>query len=309
MNFAYLTHPDCAAHEMGAYHPESPQRVAAIHERLLAAGLLEHTLQPEPPLATAAQIERAHHPRLIRTLQASAPSSGYAAIDPDTTMNPHTWRAALRAAGAAVLATELICTGKVDRAFCNVRPPGHHATHSSAMGFCFLNNAAVGIHHALEVMGVERVALADFDVHHGNGSEDIFAGDDRVLMLSTFQSPLYPHSGETPRGDNMINVALAPYSDGAAFRSAVERYWVGAFQSFRPQLLFISAGFDAHHEDDISQLRWDDSDYAWVTRRLSALADQYCGGRIISTLEGGYALPALARSAQAHVRELMRLTA
>ena len=213
--------------------------------------------------------------------------------------------AALHAAGAAVLATELVAAGGYRRAFCNVRPPGHHAERHAAMGFCFFNNVAVGMRHALDVLGVERVALIDFDVHHGNGSEDIFAGDERVLMVSTFQSRLYPFNGEVSRGPNMCNVPLPPYSDGLALRDAVTARWTPALRAFRPGMIFISAGFDAHREDEMSHLGWTDADYGWITARIAALADELCDGRIVSVLEGGYALPALARSVELHVRTLI----
>lgn len=304
-SFAYLSHPACLQHEMGEFHPESPDRVRAIEERLIACGLLAQANQPPAPLATAEQIGRAHPKEHFLRLQALAPSQGYAAIDPDTTMNPHTWQAALRAAGAVVQATETVWSNPGRRAFCNVRPPGHHAEPSRSMGFCFFNNVAIGIRHALEALGAKRVALVDFDVHHGNGSENIFAGDERVLMLSTFQSPLYPHSGEHPLADNMVNIPLRPHTDGGALRQAFEKYLKPAFERFEPEMLFISAGFDAHEEDPLSQLRWRDADYGWITREWVALSDKYCEGRIVSVLEGGYALDALARSAEIHVRELI----
>jgi acetoin utilization deacetylase AcuC-like enzyme len=213
-------------------------------------------------------------------------------------------RAALRAAGAAVLAADLVLRGEVARAFCAVRPPGHHATREAAMGFCLFNNVAVGIRHALAAHGLERVALVDFDVHHGNGSEDIFAGDERVLMVSTFQSGIYPFSGQAALGPNMANVGLARGATGAALREAYERVWKPRIDAFRPQLIFVSAGFDAHRADDMAGLAWVEDDYAWITRRLVELAERHCGGRIVSSLEGGYHLFHLARSVAAHVREL-----
>ncbi len=307
MKAAYLTHPSFTRHEMGAQHPECPERVSVIGDRLLARGVLDFMDSVDVPAATDEQIMRAHDGRYLAELKANAPTQGYLAVDPDTAMNPHTLTAALHAAGAAVKACELVVSGGYRRAFCNVRPPGHHAERGQAMGFCFFNNVAIGVRHALDVLGLQRVALVDFDVHHGNGSEDIFAGDDRVLMVSTFQRRLYPFNGEAPRGANMCNVALDPYSDGAAMQAAVREAWLPRLRAFAPQMLFISAGFDAHRDDDMSQLGWRDADYAWVTRELVALADELCEGRVVSMLEGGYDLPALARSVELHVRALIGL--
>lgn len=300
----YITHPDCSRHDMGEHHPECPDRVRVIHDRLNTAGLLDAATQHLAPSATVDQLARAHTLEHIQFLQTNSPSSGYRSLDPDTSMNPDTWQAALRAAGAGVLATELVVAGRAKRVFCNVRPPGHHATRAAAMGFCFFNNVAVAMRHALEALGLQRVALVDFDVHHGNGSEDILAGDDRVLMVSSFQSALYPFSGESPLAGNMCNVPLVAYSDGAALRAACTDRWLPALRDFEPQMLFISAGFDAHRDDDISQLCWHDDDYAWISRQLVAFADGYCDGRVVSMLEGGYNLNALARCVERHVREL-----
>jgi acetoin utilization deacetylase AcuC-like enzyme len=220
-------------------------------------------------------------------------------------MNAHTLTAARHAAGAVVLATDLVISRKVQSAFCAVRPPGHHATRDAAMGFCFFNNVAVGIRHAQRVHGLERIALIDFDVHHGNGSEDILAGDPEVLMCSTFQQGLYPFLGDAPMGPNMCNIPLAAYSRGEAMRDAVRENWLPALDAFRPQMIFISAGFDAHREDDMASLGWVDADYAWITARLVEVADRHSEQRIVSTLEGGYALDALARSVAAHVGVLI----
>lgn len=304
MRLAYLSHPDCLRHEMGANHPESPSRLRAIEDRLAAAGVLDWMQQIEAPEAADADLQRAHSSLYLAELAARSPESGYVHLDPDTHMNRHSLAAARRAAGAVVRAVDGVLGGEFDRAFCAVRPPGHHATRSEAMGFCFFNNAAVGVYRALEQYGLQRVALIDFDVHHGNGSEDIFAGDDRVLMLSTFQHPLYPSSGVLPRASNMINVPLPPYSDGIALRKAVLERWLPALEAFEPQLIVVSAGFDAHRDDDMSQLAWTEADYVWVSQCLVELAERYCQGRIVSTLEGGYDLPSLARSALAHVRVL-----
>jgi acetoin utilization deacetylase AcuC-like enzyme len=307
MKAAYISHPSSLRHDMGDGHPECADRVAVIADRLLMRGVLDFMDSFDAPPATPEQLGRAHDSLYVSELFAMAPVEGYRQVDPDTAMNPHTLTAALHAAGAAVLATELVVRDGYRRAFCNIRPPGHHAERRSAMGFCFFNNVAVGIRHALDVLGVERVALIDFDVHHGNGSEDIFAGDDRVLMVSTFQARLYPFMGEDARGPNMCNVPLSPYTDGQAMREAVTGRWLPALRDFAPQVLFVSAGFDAHREDDMSHLGWSDADYAWVTRQLVELADQTCDGRIVSVLEGGYCLPALARSVEQHVRTLIDL--
>ncbi|HQP67817.1 MAG TPA: histone deacetylase family protein [Quisquiliibacterium sp.] len=307
MKAAYISHASSVRHEMGEGHPECPERVAVIADRLLMKGLLDAMSSYDAPAATEVQISRAHEARHYAELHAQAPAEGYVHVDPDTSMNPHTWTAALHAAGAAVLATELVVKGGYSRAFCNVRPPGHHAERGQAMGFCFFNNIAVGIRHALDELGLERVALVDFDVHHGNGSEDILAGDERVLMVSTFQSRLYPYLGENPKGANMCNVGLPPYSNGEPMRRAVLEHWLPALEAFRPQMLFVSAGFDAHRDDDMSQLGWSDADYGWVSRQLVDFADRHCEGRIVSMLEGGYNLPALARSVELHVRALVGL--
>ena len=222
-------------------------------------------------------------------------------------MNPHSLNAALRAAGAVVKAADMVVGNEVENAFCCVRPPGHHAARARAMGFCLFNNVAVGAAHAMEKHGLERVAIVDFDVHHGNGTEDIFRDDPRVMMVSTFQHPFYPYSGVEGRSDRMVNIPLAAYSGGGQFRDAVEKFWIPALERFRPQMAFISAGFDAHRDDDMAALNLVESDYAWVTERLIAYADRFCGGRIVSTLEGGYELDALARSVAVHLRALARL--
>ena len=305
MSSAYITHADCARHSMGAGHPERAERLGAINDHLLIKGLLDHMIEVDAPLASEEQLLRAHSALYVRELAAMSPREGHVQIDPDTSMNPHSLTAALRAAGAAVEATDLVLGGRVSPAFCSVRPPGHHAERAAAMGFCFFNNVAVGIHHALDAHGLERVALIDFDVHHGNGSSDIFRDDARVLMCSIFEKDLYPFNGEQATGANMVNVGLAPGAAGDALRAAVRDHWLPALEAFRPQLIFISAGFDAHREDDIAHLGFVESDYAWVTRELMAVAARHCGGRVISCLEGGYALSALARSAAAHVRVLI----
>lgn len=305
MPCAWITHPDCLLHEMGEGHPECPERLDAISDHLLAQGVMTLLIPYDAPEATVEQLERAHTARHVTEILAAAPAEGYVHVDPDTSMNPHTVRAALRSAGAAVLATDLVLRGEVRSAFCAVRPPGHHATRDAPMGFCFFNNVAVGIRHALDFHGLERVALIDIDVHHGNGSEDILAADPRVLMASTFQRGLYPFQGEEPKGLNMVNVGLPAGATGDQLRAAVQEFWMPALDAFGPQLIYVSAGFDAHQADDMAGMRWVEKDYAWVTAEIVRAAHRHCQGRVISMLEGGYHLQALSRSVSAHVRELI----
>lgn len=302
---AYITHADCARHEMGPQHPECPDRLAAVNDMLLTKGLLDYMAPYDAPLATDEQLERAHTALYVQELIAASPTVGYHQVDPDTCMNPFTLQAARRAAGAVVLATDLVLQGKAPSAFCNVRPPGHHAERSAALGFCFFNNVVVGIRHALDVHGLQRVALVDFDVHHANGSEDILRDDERVLMCSIFERGLFPDAGEDHDGPNMVNVGLPSRSGSDAFREAVVSQWLPALEAFEPQLIFISAGFDAHREDDMGNLGLVESDFAWVTQQIMRLADRHCQGRVISCLEGGYVMSPLARSATAHVRALI----
>jgi acetoin utilization deacetylase AcuC-like enzyme len=304
MATAFISHADCTRHDMGAYHPECPARLAAIDDQLISSGISAYLQHHEAPLATEEQLARVHPGEYIEAIRAAAPRRGIVHLDPDTAMSPGTWDAALRAAGAAVLATDLVVGGKADNAFCSVRPPGHHATRTRAMGFCIFNNIAVAALHALERHGLERVAIVDFDVHHGNGTEEIFSGDRRALMVSTFQHPFYPYSGTDDPAPNMVNVPLAAGTASQGFRDAVVRHWLPALERFRPQLVLFSAGFDAHVEDDMAMLRLVDQDYAWVTREVKAVADRHAGGRIVSVLEGGYALSALGRSVVQHLRVL-----
>ena len=302
---AYITHVDCTRHEMGTDHPECPERLGAINDMLLTKGLLDYMSSYDAPLATEAQLVRAHLPDYVHSILNSAPAEGYFRVDPDTSMNPYTAIAALRAAGALVQATDLVIAGGVPSAFCSVRPPGHHAERGSAMGFCFFNNVAVGVMHALEHHGLQRVALIDFDVHHGNGSEDILQNDPRILMCSIFGSGIYPFSGENSTANNMVNVGLPSRSGSEKFRDAVSSHWIPALDAFEPQLIYISAGFDGHREDDMGNLGLVEADYAWVTKQLMDVARRHSLGRMISCLEGGYVLSPLARSATAHVKVLI----
>ena len=291
---------------MGAGHPECPQRLDAIADHLLSTGLDVALDFREAGPANPAQIGRAHTSGYVAeisdVLQQVAAGGEARHLDPDTVACPHTLAAALHAAGAAIAATDDVLAGRASNAFCAVRPPGHHATRDQTMGFCFFNNVAIAARHALDVHGLARVAIIDFDVHHGNGTEDIIAGDERVLMCSFFQHPLYPYSGAVPKGTNMVNVPLAPYTRGQAVRDTIDTMWMPALEDFKPQMLFISAGFDAHREDELGQMGLVEADYAWITRRLVDLAARHAGGRIVSVLEGGYNLGALARSVAAHLR-------
>ena len=304
MAVALLSHPDCLLHDMGVLHPESPARLRAISAQLIAARLDAVSRHYQAPMATREQLERVHDAGYVDSIFQSAPQRGLIALDPDTLMNPHTLSAALHAAGAVVHAVDLVIRGEVASAFCNVRPPGHHAMRNRAMGFCFFNNVAVGTAHALTAHGIERVAILDFDVHHGNGTENIFATDPRVLLCSTFQHPFYPYSGTAPAQSHIINVPMAAGTGGAEFRRIVETRWLPALHDFKPQLVLFSAGFDAHRDDELGQLLFDAADYFWVTAQIKTIADQYAHGRIVSVLEGGYDTDALGRCVVAHVQAL-----
>jgi acetoin utilization deacetylase AcuC-like enzyme len=308
MSAAFITHPECLKHDMGAYHPERPARLTAIEDQLIASGIAQYLTRYEAPLATDEQLVRVHPADYVRAIRDAAPQSGTVHLDPDTAMNPWTLRAALRAAGAAVLAIDLVLKNDVKTAFCAVRPPGHHACRARPMGFCIFNNVAVAARHALHAHGLERVAIVDFDVHHGNGTEDIFEGDPQVLMVSTFQHPFYPYSGTEDPARNMVNVPLAAGTGSSGVREAVVAAWLPALEEFRPELVIFSAGFDAHAEDDMAMLRFTDADYAWITQQVKQVADRHAQGRIVSVLEGGYSLSALGRSVVQHLRVLAELT-
>ncbi len=296
---AFITHPDCLRHAMGPGHPERPQRLTAIEEALRSEGLWEALLHLEAPLASREHLTRVHDPAYVEAIFATAPKGGMAVLDPDTAMNPYSLTAALRAAGAAVLGVEKVLAGDVASAFCSVRPPGHHAERDKAMGFCIFNNAAVGAAHAL-ALGLGRVAICDFDVHHGNGTEDIFRDEPRVLLCSTFQHPFYPFRGADTVSDHIVNVPLPAGTGSQGFREAVEARWLPALEAFRPELMLCSAGFDAHRDDPLGGLRLTEEDYAWVTEAIAPFA----GRGMVSVLEGGYHLKALGASACAHIRAL-----
>ena len=305
MTVAVLSHSECLLHDIGVLHPESPERLRAISAQLIASGLDTALRHYQAPVVTREQLERVHDADYVDSIFQSAPQRGLTALDPDTLMNPHTLSAALHSAGAVVHAVDLVMRGEAASAFCNVRPPGHHATRNRAMGFCFFNNVAVGAAHALAVHGIERVAILDFDVHHGNGTENIFAADPHVLLCSTFQHPFYPYSGTAPTQQHIINVPMAAGAGGAEFRHIVETRWLPALHDFKPQLVMFSAGFDAHRDDELGQLLFEDADYFWVTAQVKIIADEYAQGRIVSVLEGGYDTNALGRCVVAHVQALL----
>jgi acetoin utilization deacetylase AcuC-like enzyme len=312
----YFSHPDCRKHEMGEGHPECPERLDAIEDRLLVTGVMDALDRREAPFAAAGDIELAHdklHVAAMRGMSEqladdiAAGGHPHARLDPDTAINVYSWNAALRAAGATLAATDAVMAGELENAFCAVRPPGHHACHDRAMGFCIFNNIAIAARYALERHGLRRVAVVDFDVHHGNGTEDILAGDERVLMVSFFQHPFYPFTGDAPHARNMLNMPVPAYTRGMAIRELIETMWIPRLEEFRPQMIFISAGFDAHREDDLGQMGLTESDYSWITMRIKQVAAKCASGRIVSSLEGGYNLGALGRSVEAHVRALADL--
>ncbi|MEQ9462883.1 MAG: histone deacetylase family protein [Haliea sp.] len=305
MTIAYISHPDCLLHDMGDGHPEQPARLRAIHARLEQSGLLARLQQHAAPLATDAQLRLAHPESYLRRLQASSPATGSYPLDADTRMNPHSLAAARRAAGAAVLGVDLLLGGEASAAFCAVRPPGHHAERQRAMGFCLFSSIAIAALYALEHRGLQRVAIVDFDVHHGNGTEDVVAGDERILFCSTFQHPLYPYSGTGPAAPNVINLPLPAGCDGAQFRAVVREQCLPRLRAFAPELVLVSAGFDAHRADPLAGMALVAEDFSWVTAQLAEQAALSAGGRVLSSLEGGYDLAALAESAQAHLEALL----
>ena len=307
MQTAYITHPMCLKHDNGPDHPESPARLHAIEDQLIASRLFDYLAQYEAQQATIEQVSMVHDPDYIHELAQKIPSGGLVHLDNDLTLNPYSFEAALYAAGSVVQGVDLVMKGEVANAFCNIRPPGHHAERNRGMGFSLFNNVAVGAAYAIEHYGLSRIAILDFDVHHGNGTDDIFHDDSRILFCSSFQHPLYPYCGLETANEHIINVPLAAGTSGDEFREAVAKTWLPALHDFKPQLILISAGFDAHREDDMARLGLKESDYAWVTELAKDVAIQYAEGRIVSVLEGGYALSALGRSALAHIKVLSGL--
>ncbi len=307
MTTAFYTHPACKLHEMGNDHPESPERLIAIEDHLIASRIHDFLRHSEAPLITEEQLALVHTPEAIERIREHTPQSGYYPLDGDTLLNPSSWVAARAAAGAAISATAAVLNGEVENAFCSVRPPGHHATPDEAMGFCLFNNVALAASYALEHHGLERIAIVDFDVHHGNGTEAVFHADPRVLMVSFFQHPCYPYSGLDNPVSHMRNLPVPAYSDGALIRALIEQHWIPALHKHAPQMIFISAGFDAHREDAVGQLKLVEADYAWITLQIMQVAKQFSHGRIVSCLEGGYSPSALGRSVVAHLKVLAGL--
>lgn len=293
---------------MGDWHPECPGRLQAIDDQIILArleGLVEHRLAP---LAGLDAIRRNHTEQAIALVRDNTPEQGaYYPLDPDTLLCHYSYQAALRAAGAAVAATDAVIDREFDNAFCSVRPPGHHARPSQPMGFCLFNNVAIAVRHALDVRGLERVAIIDFDVHHGNGTAESFHGDPRVLMASFFQHPFYPYSDPEPVTPTCVNVPVPARSNGEVVRKLVQEQWLPALHAFKPQMLFVSAGFDAHRDDDMGDMALVEADYAWITRQIMMVAKEHAQGRIVSCLEGGYNLSALGRSVVAHLKVLAEL--
>lgn len=305
MSIALISHHDCELHDTGPGHPESPARMRAVLDYLPTRKIWDQLALHEAPLAGREDLMRAHQKDYVQAVIAVSPSDGRVYLDPDTSMAPHSLNAALRAAGSVMKAVDLVMADEVSRAFCCVRPCGHHAEGARAMGFCLFNNVAVGARYAQDRYGLKRIAVVDFDVHHGNGTEDIFRDDDSVFFSSTFQHPFYPGSGADTRSDHIVNVPLPAGTRGERFRAAFERQILPAVNDFKPELVFISAGFDAHADDPLAQLCLVEEDFAWVTDKIKTVADSHAHGRLISVLEGGYNLAALGRSVEAHLQAML----
>lgn len=307
MPTALISHHDCVLHEVSPDHPECPQRVEAIADQLKKQDVYDYLMHMDAPKATWEQLLLGHSEAYVDLIHRKAPNSGSIALDGDTAMNAHTLDASLRAAGSGILAVDKIMSGAVNNAFCLTRPPGHHAERIQAMGFCIFGNIALAARHAIRQYGLERVAIVDFDVHHGNGTEDIVDGDPNILFCSSFQYPFYPGGYRDNVDLQRVNTPLKAGCNSADFRGAITHSWLPALEAFRPEMLFISAGFDAHLEDPLASICLLDHDYVWITQKLMDIADRHSNGRIVSMLEGGYSLPTLSRCAATHVRGLMGL--
>jgi acetoin utilization deacetylase AcuC-like enzyme len=307
MPTAFITHSKFSEHEMLPGHPENPHRLRVIGEHLARLGIADFLVHVDAPMATPRQVARVHSASHIENLAHHAPKHGLAFIDADTAMNPDTLEAAWRAAGGAALATDMVMEGKVHNAFCALRPPGHHAERNKAMGFCFFNNVAVAAAQAIYAHHLTRVAILDFDVHHGNGTEDIFKDDKRVMVCSSYQYPLYPFLNPQSVPGRLVNTPLPTGAGSEEFRRAISDYWIPELNRFKPQLVLISAGFDAHRDDPLADLNLTDGDYDWITGVAMRIAEEHAGGRIVSCLEGGYSLEVLSRCVPAHIKKLAAL--
>ncbi len=301
---AFISHPDTLLHVMDGNHPESPARITAIKNAVMASDLKQKLQFYEAPAASKAQLLRVHSADYVEHIYNIAPKAGLVRLDGDTAMGPMSLSAALHASGAVIMATDLVMQGKAKNAFCCVRPPGHHAGRANSAGFCIFNHVAVGVAHAITQYKIKRVAIIDFDVHHGDGTEDIFKDDPNVMLCSTFQHPFYPHRGADSRSKNMINLPLPAKANGDDFKKVFEAEIKPALLGFKPELIYISAGFDAHVNDSLADLALTTQDYVWLTEFIKKIVNNCCAGRVISSLEGGYHLPSLSESAVAHINSL-----
>ncbi len=298
---AFISHPNTLLHVMDGHHPESPARITAINNAVLASDIKQKLQFYDAPAANKEQLERVHSKNYVDEIFNIAPKAGLVRLDGDTAMGPMSLSAVLHASGAAVLATDLVLSGKAKNAFCSIRPPGHHAGKSNSAGFCIFNHIAVGVAHAMSQYKIKRVAIIDFDVHHGDGTEDIFKDNPNVMLCSTFQHPFYPYRGAESRTNNMINLPLPAKANGADFKKVFEAEIEPAVVTFKPEIIYISAGFDAHVNDPLADLALTTQDYVWMTEFIKKIASNCCESRIISSLEGGYHLPSLSESVLAHI--------
>ena len=303
---AFISHPDTLLHVMVGSHPESPARITAIKNAVLDSHLKQKLQFYDATAASITQIKLVHTAEYVEHIHNIAPKAGLVRLDADTAMGPMSLSAALHASGAVILATDLVMLGKVNNAFCCVRPPGHHAGRANSAGFCIFNHVAVGVAHAIAQYNIKRVAIIDFDVHHGDGTEDIFKDNPNVMLCSTFQHPFYPHRGAGTRSNNMINVPMSTRANGSDFKKVFETEFKPALEAFKPEIVFISAGFDAHINDPLADLALTTTDYVWITEFIKTIVKKYAENRIISSLEGGYDLPSLAESALAHIETLSK---
>lgn len=307
MTTAFISHPDCHDHDTGEGHPENAMRLSAIEDRLLSSRISDFIRYLDAPEVTREQLLRAHTAEYLDMIEAVIPRQGYARLDPDTVISPNTLQAAKRAAGSVILAVDQVMSGQIRNAFCSVRPPGHHAERDRAMGFCIYSNIAIGVKHAMAEYGLKKVAVVDFDVHQANGTEDILIGDDRVLYCSTFQHPFFPYTPLPENNERVISIPLEASAASPEFRAAVADHWLPALNRFQPEFIFVSAGFDAHRDDDMSYVSLTDADFRWVSEEIVRVADISASGRVVSALEGGYEIHSLARCVESHMRVLMGL--